>query len=101
MPRPTRPIGRRSSAWRPATREERAGRPERAQPQVLLRYAPTSLLLSGWIRAGERIGGRAAWVRAPHGEGALHLFGFSPHYRSWTQQTFGLLYRAILLEGAR
>ena len=91
----------RSSAWRAATREERAERPERPQPEVLLAYAPTQLLLSGWIREGEQIEGRAAWVRAQHGRGVVHLFAFSPHYRSWTQQTFPLLFRAILLENTR
>jgi hypothetical protein len=35
-------------------------------------------------------------VRADHGLGRVHLFAFSPHYRSWTQQTFGLLFRALL-----
>ncbi len=90
-----------SSAWRAATSEEREGRPEREEPQTLLDYAPTRLLLSGWIREPERIAGRSAWVRARHGTGTVHLYGFSPHYRSWTQQTFPLLFRAILLDGAR
>ena len=81
----------RSSAWRV---EKRDG--DGPAPEVLLEYAPTRTLLSGWIRAGERIAGRAAWVRADHGAGRVHLFAFSPHYRSWTQQTFGLLFRALL-----
>jgi hypothetical protein len=85
-----------SAAWRPATEAERKGRPAVAAPQVLLEYAPTRTLLSGWMREGERIAGRAAWVRADHGLGRVHLFAFSPHYRSWTQQTFGLLFRALL-----
>ncbi|HVS18230.1 MAG TPA: M14 metallopeptidase family protein [Planctomycetota bacterium] len=86
----------RSSAWRAATSAEREGRASVAAPEVLLEYAPTRTLLSGWIREGERIAGRAAWVRADHGAGRVHLFAFSPHYRSWTQQTFGLLFRALL-----
>lgn len=66
--------------------------------EVLLRYAPTQLLLSGWIRSSTTIEDRAAWVRASHGDGVAHLFAFSPHYRGWSQQSFGLLFRAILLE---
>jgi hypothetical protein len=57
------------------------------------------VLYSGWIRAPEAIEDRAAWVRLPHGEGAAHVFGFSPHYRGWSQQTFQLLFRAALLDG--
>ncbi len=68
-----------------------------ARIDVLLRYAPTRTLLSGWIRAPDRIAGEAAWLRARHGEGAVHLFGFHPQYRSWSQGTFQLLFRAMLL----
>ena len=87
----------RSSAWRieqPDDDEE--GAEERAV-EVLLRYAPTRLLLSGWIRAPEVIEDHVAWARVPHGEGAVHLFGFRPQYRSWSQATFPLLFRAMLL----
>ncbi|MFT5292271.1 MAG: hypothetical protein ACI8QS_001270 [Planctomycetota bacterium] len=70
-------------------------------PEVLLRYAPTQLLLSGWIQAGEALEGSAAWVRAEHGEGAVHLFGFRPQYRGWTQASFPLLFRALLAEASR
>jgi hypothetical protein len=83
-----------SAAWKPSSGEG-------AAPETLLTYDRARLLLSGWIREGERIEGASAWVRARHGEGALHLFGFSPHYRSWTQQTFPLLWRALLLDGAQ
>ena len=68
------------------------------QIDTLLSYAPTRTLLSGWIRSPEVIADQAAWLRAPHGEGALHLFGFRPQYRSWSQGTFQLLFRAILFE---
>jgi hypothetical protein len=85
-----------SSAWRVEERERGEGDDgDGSAPEVLLEYAPARTLLSGWIRDGERIAGRAAWVRADHGAGRVHLFAFSPHYRSWTQQTFGLLFRAI------
>lgn len=84
------------SAWRV---EERKGAPKSAAPQVLLEYAAERVLYSGWIRSPEVIEDRAAWVRLPHGEGAAHVFGFSPHYRGWSQQTFQLLFRAALLDG--
>jgi len=64
--------------------------------EVLLRYAPTRVLLSGWIRAPEVIQGKGAWVRVRHGEGSVHLFGFRPQYRGWSQGTFRLLFRALL-----
>ena len=67
-------------------------------PEVLLRYAPTRLLLSGWIQGPEVIGGQAAWVRARHGAGRVHLFGFRPQYRGWSQQAFQLLFRAAVLD---
>ena len=70
---------------------------DEAKPQVLLRYAPRHTLLSGWIRKPDVIAGQAAWVLARHGEGRVHLFGFRPHYRGWTQATFPLLFRAMLL----
>jgi hypothetical protein len=73
---------------------------ENAPPklEVLARYAPTELLLSGYVQQPEAIEGKAAWVRCEVGKGAIHLFGFRPHFRSWTQQTFQLLLRAILFE---
>jgi len=84
------------SAWRV---DERKGEPKAKQPQVLLRYAAERVLYSGWIRAPQAIEDRAAWVRAPYGDGAVHVFGFSPHYRGWSQSTFQLLFRAALLDG--
>jgi hypothetical protein len=86
-----------SSAWRIETRkgEEK----DKRDLRVLLRFAPSRVLLSGWIRAPEVIEKQAAWVRVAHGEGAIHLFGFSPQYRGWSQQTFQLVFRAALLDG--
>ncbi len=90
-----------SSAWRVLDAEEakKASLADPAQVEVLARYAPTRLLLSGWIRSGERIEGDAAWIRASHGAGRAHLFGFRPQFRGWTQQGFHLLLRALLLDG--
>jgi len=87
----------RSAAWSltPPDKDEE-GRKDERQLDVLLRYAPQRTLLSGWIREPELIADRAAWVRAQHGEGTLHLFGFRPQYRSWSQAAFHMLFRAIL-----
>ncbi len=82
----------RSAAWKPA---DDAG-DEADELEVLLRYAPTRVLLSGWVRAPEVIAGASAWIRAPHGAGSVDLFGFRPQYRGWSQGTFQLLFRAIL-----
>lgn len=89
----------RSCAWRPMTEEEakQARRDPKTPLTVLLRYAPTRVLLSGWIEHPETIEGRAAWVQARHGAGQVHLFGFRPQYRGWAQATFPLLFRSILL----
>jgi hypothetical protein len=90
-----------SSAWKVEKEEEPEGEvaPEDARRlDVLLRYAPTRVLLSGWIRSPELIAGRAAWVRAEHGAGAIHLFGFRPQYRGWSEEAMKLLFRAALLD---
>ncbi len=88
----------RSAAWRGMTDDERkeAGR-EDTEVTTLLRYAPTRLLLSGWVESPQVVAGKSAWVSAAHGEGRVHLFGFRPQYRGWSQATFSLLFRAALL----
>lgn len=89
----------RGSAWREADEKERANvSTVPGRVDVLLRYAPERVLLSGWIKKPETIEGRAAWVRAAHGQGSVHLFGFRPQYRGWSQAAFQLLFRALLLE---
>ena len=92
-------FGSSPAAWRVEARKGETKDPRSLE--TLLQSAPTRLLLSGWIGAPQTIEGQAAWIRASHGAGALHLFGFSPHYRGWSQQTFGLLFRALLLERGR
>ncbi len=66
--------------------------------KTLASYAATDLLLSGYIAMPEAIAGKAAWLRVKAGKGRVHLFGFRPHFRSWTQQTFQLLFRALLID---
>jgi len=80
----------RSAAWE---LDEEAD--DERELDVLLRYAPTRVLYSGWIREPEVIADRAAWVRAEHGEGEVHLFAFRPQYRGWSQDAFELLFRAL------
>ncbi|MFT5050430.1 MAG: hypothetical protein ACI8QZ_001832, partial [Chlamydiales bacterium] len=91
-----------SPAWREMTAEEReearVDEPADGQLCTLLRYAPTRVLLSGWIREPEHITGQSAWVRARHGAGKIDLFAFRPQYRGWSQASFALLYRALLLD---
>ncbi len=91
-------FGSRPQAWRPMKDKERetAGATT-AQVDVLLRYSPTQTLLSGWIKNPETIAGQPAWLRIRHGSGQVHIFGFRPQYRSWSQQAFQLLFRAMLL----
>lgn len=79
-----------SLAWR-AT-------PEAGRLDVLLRIAPTRALVSGWIQEPGVIEDQAVWVRARHGRGHVHLFGFRPQYRGWSQQSFLLLFRALFLD---
>ena len=67
---------------------------------TLLRYAPTRVLMSGWIKEPQVIERQGAWIRVAHGDGRIHLFGFRPQYRGWSQATFALLFRAILLNPA-
>ncbi len=92
-------FSRGSGAWRPMTSEEidDAGLDGDHSIETLLRYAPTRVLLSGWIKEPGVIERRGAWLRARHGKGQIHLFGFRPQYRGWSQATFPLLFRAMLL----
>jgi hypothetical protein len=89
----------RSSAYREMTEAELkdSGREQSSGLSFPLRYAPTRLLMSGWVRSPEVVEGRGAWAVARHGAGRVHLFGFRPQYRGWSQATFGLVHRAILL----
>lgn len=92
LPRSQAVFFSRSAAWEVDAEDD---------VDVLLRYAPSRVLLSGWIQGEDVIQNRAAWVRARRGEGSIHLFAFRPQYRSWSQATFPLLFRAVLLGGAK
>jgi hypothetical protein len=101
LPNETALFFSRSSGWREMTKSERddAGVDSR-RIETLLRYAPTRLLLSGYIEGPETLHNQSAWVRTHHGDGQVILFGFRPHYRGWPQATFHLLFRSLVLAPA-
>ena len=87
-----------SAGYREMTEEEREDqRRDEREIVSLIRYAPTRLLMSGYIDEPEVLHGRDAWVTTRHGRGRVHLFGFRPHYRAWSRETFEVLFRAALL----
>ncbi|MCZ6824690.1 MAG: M14 family metallopeptidase [Gemmatimonadetes bacterium] len=76
---------------------ERAGEVEREEVDVVARYAPSDLLLSGWeLGADRHLGGRAAVVRIALGEGRIVLIGFRSHFRGQPRATFKLLFNSLL-----
>lgn len=88
-----------SRAFRLMTESERKAR-RMTDPQrpihTMLRFAPTRVLISGWIRQPEAIEDQTAWFRAAYGDGQVDLFSFRPQYRGWSQEAFQLLFRAIV-----
>ncbi len=92
----------RGQAFREMTEKERtdSGAAKR-NVDVLLRYASTRLLMSGWVQKPEVIEDRGAWVRTTHGSGTVHLFAFRPQYRGWSQAAFQLLFRAMIFEAKK
>jgi hypothetical protein len=86
----------RSSAFKESNEKEKSDKLE-----VLLRYATTETLISGWIAKPEVIAGQAAWVRASVERGRVHLFGFRPQYRGWSEAAFPLVFRALLFDAPK
>jgi hypothetical protein len=67
-----------------------------AGPEVVARYAPADLLMSGWeVGAAEHLAGKPAVVRAPYGKGDLVLIGFRAQFRAQPAGTFKLLFNAL------
>jgi hypothetical protein len=99
-----RSLHRRPERIRGGLRREPQGLPctatrtRRGASTCLLRYAPTRALISGYLAKPELIAGQGAWLRARHGTGHVHLFGFRPQYRGWSQAAFQLLFRALLFD---
>jgi hypothetical protein len=86
-----------SVGWKVTAKGDREAGSRDVQVTTLLEYAPNQLLLSGYISNAKALEGASAWVNIAQGQGQIHLFGFRPHYRGWSQGTFHLLFRAIFL----
>jgi glutamine amidotransferase-like uncharacterized protein len=71
------------------------------EARVLARYADENPLLSGYLRGGNRLKGRAAAVEAPLGRGRVVLLGFRPQYRAQSWATMPALLNALYLAAAR
>lgn len=95
LPSSTNIFYSRSLAWK-VEEVDSAVSPGVGAIESLLRFPSQSILLSGWAENQQVIAGATAWATTEVGEGRVHLFGFRPHYRSWTHGNFGLLLRSIL-----
>ncbi|ADG66160.1 peptidase M14, carboxypeptidase A [Planctopirus limnophila DSM 3776] len=84
-----------SAAWQ--LNEGKSGKANKSQLKTLASYPENNLLLAGFIARPEVLAQKGAWVEAKVDAGKIHLFAFRPHYRAWSQGTFPLLFRAILL----
>ena len=65
--------------------------------KTAIRYASTDLLVSGLLRGGQAIEGRAAVISTPIGSGHLVILGFRVQHRAQSLATFRLLFNAIFL----
>ncbi len=63
--------------------------------QVVGRYAPRDLLMSGWLQGESVIANRAAVIDARVGLGRVVLIGFRAQHRAQSLATFRLLFNAI------
>jgi hypothetical protein len=68
---------------------------EGAQAKVLLRYAPTGVLASGWLLGEKYYAGKPALLEVRAGKGRVYLFGMRPQYRAQSLLTLKLLFNAM------
>ena len=72
-----------------------------ARVDVVARYAPDDLLMSGWeLGAQAHLANRPAVVRVRVGEGEAVLIGFRPQFRAQPTGTYRLFFNAIHGAGA-
>ena len=71
--------------------------PPQAPVEVIARYAGKDILMSGWAMGENKyLGGKAAMVRMPVGQGDVVLFGFRPQFRGQARGTYKLLFNSLL-----
>ena len=58
-------------------------------------YPDSMILMSGWIKGAEAIGGKGALAEVEYGKGRIVLFGIRPQHRAQPHGTFRLLFNAI------
>ena len=64
--------------------------------QVIAQYAEEDILMSGWALGEDKyIGGKAALMNIPFGNGNVVLFGFRPQFRGQPGGTYKLFFNAI------
>ena len=67
---------------------------------VVASYPQAGQLLSGYAIHPEFMAGKAALVESSYGEGSVILFGFRPHYRGQSHETFKILFNAVYQSAA-
>jgi hypothetical protein len=66
--------------------------------RLVLRYASSRVLASGWLLGESRIANQSPLVLVDRGAGHVVLFGMRPQYRGQSYLTFKLFFNALLLQ---